>query len=263
MKNIIKAEFYKLFHGSFLSYCLSVTFGAALIKVFSTSEPEEIKTFRDIVVETKDFMILTIVLTGIFLIHTWSKERKNGYIKNIAGNVNGRHILTVTKLITGAVGVVINSFFSLASVLFNYLLKSVIKGGKVSFAGAFEKASVMRYAEFIIWIVAGIALIAMLLMIYEIFRSAAFGYIMAIQMLMGSGLLEALLAQIAAFVFKFEDLGRYLIVSGTRMMQAEPAASIADGEMYPNSMAGVFIRLCIYIAVFTAVSIFVTQKRDA
>lgn len=266
MKNVLKAEFHKLFRG--LNYCIFLTFifTAAFIMVFSQSSSNGSKSFFIIVIDTTSILILTIAISGIFLVYIWSKERKNGYIKNIAGNVNGRYMLTIAKFIAGSAVIVINSFFTLFSVFINNLVKCLIKGGKISFTGAFEKESLMRYAEFLIWIVAGIAIMAMLLMLHEISENAALGYIMALQILVGQGLLEALLAQGTALLFKFDRLAEYLIICGTRMMQAAPVSSYINSdvvsEMYPNSMPGVFIRLCAYIAVFMVISVFVSKKKD-
>ena len=264
MKNVLKAEFHKIFHSGFFSYCFFFIFSEAFIQVFSASTSNNRKSIYNIVINTSEVMVLTIMLSGIYLIYNWNKERKNGYIKNIAGVVNGRHILTIAKFITGSVAVIINSFFTLVSVFICNLIRCLFNGGKVTFERAFSTQNLMRYAEFLIWIVAGIAIMAMLLMLHEIFRSAAWGYIMAIQIL--TGLLEALLAQGVALLFKYDGLAKYLIISGTKMMQAEPITEYVDSkaisEMYPNSMPGVFIRLCIYILVFTVISIVVSKKKD-
>ena len=265
MKNIIKAEFHKIFHGIAFYEFPIIIFLIFWIQELTSNKSYADRHFIDILYDTLYFMVVVILFTGIFMVRTWSKERKNGYIKNIAGNVSGRHILTLAKLITGSVVTVIYSFISLASGVVVGFIASLVNGGKFRFSSAESAASLwMKIGAFFIWIVAGIAIVAMLLMIYEIFRSAGFGYVMAIQVL--PNLLESILAQGVYLLFKFEELGQYLIISGTKMMLTSPKGELIAGinaeEYFPNSMLGVLVRLCLYIAVFTIVSVFVSRKRD-
>ena len=72
----------------------------------------------------KEMLTFAIVAAGIMAIYHWSLEHKKGYIKNIAGNVSGKHIITISRMIIGSFIMIIygaSSFlFGLFYSLINY-----------------------------------------------------------------------------------------------------------------------------------------------
>ena len=261
MKNIIKAEFHKLFHGiSFYEYAILVLL-LAFIQTLSEGRSYNNVDFYIIIIRATEYMIVAIMFTGIFLVYKWNKERKNGYIKNIAGNVSGRHVLTIAKFVTGSVVMVINSFITMLSFFVSYLVDCLIKGGRITFDAPISDM-LTQIAAFLIWIVAGIAIVSLLLMFHELIRSAAFGYVLAIQFL--PNLFEGIIAQLVYLIFKWDKLAEYLIIEGMKMMDTGVEMLDEAGEVmvFPNSMLGVLVRLCIYTVVFTTISVFVSRKRD-
>lgn len=293
MKNIIKAEFHKIFHSIFF-YAMPLGLLATLmISVLASNEHSATRipnqNFIQILSETLDFMVIVIVCAGIFLTYLWGKERKNGYIKNIAGNVKGRHILTLSKLITGSAVVAMYSFFML---IFNTLFKlcyALINGGKFSFIPigltdadriaqmspealkSLEESKEVAYSTlrmssfaFFAWIFGGIAVAAMLLMFFEFFRSPVLGYILSIQLL--PMFAEGLIEQAVYLVTKFEKTGEYMIVKGLMKMKTLPDAMYGNAaemnEFYPNSIGGTIIMLCVYITVFSLAAVFISKRKD-
>ena len=293
MKNIIKAEFHKIFHSIFF-YTMPLGLIATLVTtVLASNEHSERRisnqNFLQILGDTMEFMVIVIVCAGIFLTYLWSRERKNGYIKNIAGNVKGRHILTLSKLITGSSVVAMYSFFML---IFNTLFRlcyALINGGKLTLIPAgltdtdrisqmspealrsLEEAKDTAYTSlrmnsfaFLTWILGGIVIVAMLLMFFELFRSPVVGYILSIQLL--PMLAEGLIEKFVYLVSKFEKTGEYLIIRGLTKMQTFPVGMYGDEaeieEFYPNSIGWMAFILCLYLAVFSLTAVFISKRKD-
>ncbi len=122
----------------------------------------------------------------------------------------------------------------------------------------------MSSFAFLAWILGGIAVAAMLLMFFELFRSPVLGYILSIQLL--PMLAEGLIEQAVYLVTKFEKTGEYMIVKGLMKMKTLPDAMYGNAaemnEFYPNSIGGTIIMLCVYITVFSLAAVFISKRKD-
>jgi len=300
MKNIIKAELHKIFHSGYF-YAFPCALAVILLISYVNGggsggigqNPD--RNMHHVMNDTMELIIFAVAAAGIFMVYLWNKERKNGYIKNIAGNVNGKHILTLSKLITGAVVTTIYSFVTfLFSLGFN-LISCLRDGGKLIYDmySADEMALIMEristlsaqkqadaikvheetksnyyytlnteYLAFFVWIVTGIAIIAILLMLHELFRSAAVGYIMALQFL--GGIFEGLIAQVVLLVFEFEGIMGLLLLRGTQDMLSVPiyVSHEAMSTYQRDSVLEALLRSAMYMAVFSVFSVFISRKKD-
>ncbi|MBO4416021.1 MAG: hypothetical protein J5824_08610 [Lachnospiraceae bacterium] len=238
MNRILSSDFHRTIRNPII-YILPVglIFTLILAIFYSGTKGGQI-TISQVFSDAVEMQTLIMIAADIVLIKLWSGERKHGYIKNIAGNVSGRHILPISKMIVGITLSVVYVVFS-----FIYMIcASSVRDTRIVYA-PFSG----QLVELLLWVLAGIASIAFMLMLYELFNSPTLCYIIAI--MLWSGMLENLILQIVYLIFKNEFyLGRYMLILG---MKTEESGCIED-----------LIRTLIYIAVFMGAAIFTARKKD-
>ncbi len=238
MKRILKMDFHRLFHSiAFYSVPLAevlVLIIAALVGENSGNDVTITEILGDAV-----FLINYIILMCINMVMLahWNSEHKNGFIKNYAGNINGRHKLAIVKMIVATVAYTI---YFISAILFS-ALNILVNGCKIKW----EAIGDMKWT-LILWFLIGIASLAISLLLYEITHSTALGYVFAI--FLALGVVEDVLVQLIYLISKNFPSWRYMLIMG---IQAEE-----------NSLVENLIRTVLYIALFTVGAAIVTKKKD-
>ena len=224
MNRILSSDFHRTIRNPII-YILPVglIFTLILAIFYSGTKGGQI-TISQVFSDAVEMQTLIMIAADIVLIKLWSGERKHGYIKNIAGN-----------------GITLNVVYVLVSFIY-MICASSVRDTRIVYA-PFSG----QLVELLLWVLAGIASIAFMLMLYELFNSPTLCYIIAI--MLWSGMLENLILQIVYLIFKNEFyLGRYMLILG---MKTEESGCIED-----------LIRTLIYIAVFMGAAIFTARKKD-
>ena len=238
MGRILKMDFHRLFH-SIIFYSVPLAELLILVIAFfvddSKSADVSLGEAMGDVVSFINYIILMCI--NIVMIWHWNAEHKHGFIKNYAGNVNGRHKLAIEKMIVATVAYVI---YYISAVLF-ILLDYVINGVKIRW----EPLGDMKWTM-LLWFLIGIGTLAISLFLYELTHSTALGYVFAI--FLSLGVVEELLVQIIYIINSKFETWRYLLIMG---IQAEE-----------NTLAVNLIRTILYILVFFTGAAIVTRKKD-
>ncbi|MBR4541205.1 MAG: hypothetical protein IKO54_03465, partial [Lachnospiraceae bacterium] len=208
-----------------------------------------------------------------------------GFIKNIAGNVSGNHIITITRMITGSAVMIIYSVFSflfgLVFTLINFGRIEVIPENPYPASADMlperfranwlseEQWRSQRLeflfkwiSEYMVLVLAGIAIIALALMLFELTRSSALGYITV--MMIGFDIFETLISNLISLITDKIDIARHLILSQFRYLEGIPGFD-AKGEIAwldPDPMWTFWLRTAIYTAIFIAGAIMISKKKD-
>ena len=259
MIRILKMEFRRLFKtGYFYAFpvVLAIT---VLTEWISTSSSEKLgeMDIADVFGAAFEVMVLTMVVSGILAVFLWAQEYKKGYIKNIANAVSGRHIITITRLIIGAFIMVINTVFSFLLVL---CIASIEHTEIVS---KHPELVMNNVSQLLLMCLSGIAVIAFVLMLFEIFRSSALGYTMILMICFN--FLEGIVCNIVALINPELEIGRHLLISQFNYINGIPVFD-ASGEITlqaPDPMWTFWLRTGIYLIVFLVAASIVSKKKDA
>ena len=284
MGRILKMDFRRLFKNPFL-YAYPLAIITIMVVNMIVTEPGTDKSIHIVGVlqKAEEMFSLAIVAAGIIVISHMSAFDKHGYTKNLVGNVNGRHMLTISKLILGAFTMVT---YAVANFCFMFgFLKHEF--GKITFMSEYpypESADLVpeslrknwesreewtaRIKEYInheimhyvLMIVAGIALIAMLIMLYELTRSSAFSYVMVI--LIGFGILEELIIMVVALVFPDFQIARFMFIAQFNFFDEQMFID-SSKDLAADPVWTFWVRNLIYIALFAGASLFISKKKDA
>ena len=283
MGKILKMDFRRLLKDPFFyAYPFSVVAIMIIVMITSKTDPEDTVNITVILNQAYNIMYFAIVSAGIVVIAHMSAFDKHGYSKNLVGNVNGRHMLTLSKLILGAFTMV---FYAVANFVLMFGMMSH-EVGEVEYIpeykfpesadllpGSLQQNWISReewnskireminheILHYVLMILAGIALIAMLIMLYELTRSSAFSYVMVI--LIGFGVVEELIMVFSAYIFPDLEIPRFLLISQFLYFNDHETAS---GEIAAADPVWTFwVKNLIYIAVFAGASWFISKKKDA
>ncbi len=260
MIRILKMEFRRLFKtGCFYAFpaVLAIT---VLTEWISTSSGEKLGEMDIVDVFGAVFevvLLMTIAVSGVLSVFLWAQEYKKGYIKNIANTVSGRHIITVARLIVGAFIMIINTVFTFLTVL---CIASIEHTGIVS---KHPELVMDNVSQLLLMCLSGIAVIAFVLMLFEIFRSSALGYTMILMICFN--FLEGILCNIVALINPNWEIGRHLLISQFNYINGIPVFN-ASGEITlqaPDPMWTFWLRTGIYLIVFLVAASIVSKKKDA
>ena len=117
-------------------------------------------------------------------------------------------------------------------------------------------------AEYLLVVLAGIAIIAFVLMLFEIFRSAAFSYIMVI--MIGFNILEPIICNLIALINSKLEIAKHLILTQFSFINGDLIED-AGGEIVnvdPDPIWTFWVRTGLYLAVFLVTAIVVSRKKD-
>ncbi len=238
MGRILRMDFHRLFHGAAF---YSVPLGGVLILIIAALVGDNIGNEVTFAETLSDAVILInyiiLICVNIVMIGHWNSEHRNGFIKNYAGNINGRHKLAIAKMIV-AIGAY--TIYFVIAILF-CILDNKINGITIRW----EPIGDMKWTM-LLWYLIGIATLAISLFLYEITHSSALGYVFAI--FYSLGLVEEILVQVIYLINKDIPSWKYMLFMG---IQAEE-----------NSLAVNLLRTVLYIAVFTVGAVIITKKRD-
>ena len=237
MGRILKADLYRIFHG--LAFYM---FPVALILIFilSLTMGDEAGITMSVEGILEDTFVtaryLTFMPLGFLVTYLWNTETRNGFIKNIAGNVTGRHIPAVTKLVTGALITVIYMIITIGFMLVGNLLNgyTIVWGD--------PGRSIVKLG---LWILIGMAFVALMELVHELTHSAALGYILTIAI--WTGMVEELILNIVALIDSKIDLIGYTLIYGM----------LIEDRLWVS-----LIRTIVYLAVFAVLAVFTAKKRD-
>ena len=298
MRRLLKEELYRLFHSLYiyafpavlaLMFIYDYANGngrgsvGGFIHFYSSGSTMTMESFlRDFMPE---YLPLAFLGAALVMVYLWGRETKTGYIKNIAGNFKGRHVLVIAKMITGSIAILFNTFFT---VIYEILVVTVLQDKKLIRIAEYtlpldknempeitrkfwvsqeqwtsERVSELhsQYLMILLWILAGIALISLLLMLHELFRSAIPGYIFAIG-IAGTRIIEGLIIQIFSLLLGNADIGRFMIIyqfSFLKTMTFDEAVGdyVNDYSKWPS-----WVCTIAYIVVFFGISIYLSRKKD-
>lgn len=287
MGRILKMEFRRLFKSVyFYIFPAAIVIILAIEKLTAdTPSPDNFQSISRVFDYSREVMQFAIVAAGIFMVYLWSVEYKKGFIKNIAGNVSGNYIITITRMITGSVVMIIYSVFSflfgLVFTLINFGRIEVIPENPYPASADMlperfranwlseEQWRSQRLeflfkwiSEYMVLVLAGIAIIALALMLFELTRSSALGYITV--MMIGFDIFEALISNLISLITDKIDIARQLILSQFRYLEGIPGFD-AKGEITwldPDPMWTFWLRTAIYVIIFTAGAIMISKKKD-
>lgn len=237
MGRILKTDLYRLFRGLAFYIFPAVLLMVLLFSISGEHASGMMASVEDILadlIETARY--LTFIPVCCVVTYLWNSETRNGFIKNIAGNVKGREIPAVTKLITGAVVTVIYVVLT-----FVFIMISRIIGGYEIMLGS----PVKMIAEVGYWILICFAVVALMELIHELTHSAALGYILSIAI--WTGMVEEILIMVSSLIFKKFDITEYTLIYGFLIRGAGLFS---------------FVRTMIYLAVFAGAAVIVAKKRD-
>lgn len=193
------------------------------------------------------FLLCCSIFVSLFV----NAEQKNGYIKNIAGQIPGRYMLALSKFAAVAVQTAV---LIAAYVLSGMIFGAVIFKERFVF-GTTDAAVVLRSLamQYLLHLAFGSLIAAVCLLT----RSAAFSMTSGIFLACGVFMLVGDLINrgvhaLGAFAEGF-DLNRYLPDYAVKMMSNESSV---------HQIGGFLILAVVYIAVSAAVVGAVSQKRD-
>ncbi|MCR5322243.1 MAG: hypothetical protein K6E85_03060 [Lachnospiraceae bacterium] len=238
MQRILSSDCYRTIR-SILTYALPVILVLVLIfELISGTRHVGEDTISDVLDTSSSLLMLVLAIADIVLIKLWSGEHRHGFIKNIAGNVSGRQILPLSKMII-AIGLCI--IYSIFSFLF-ILCGNAIHGVKMVYAPFGDSL-----IQFLLWMLVGFVSAALLLMLHELFNSPTLCYIAVI--MLWTGMFEEILIDLYYLIFKSDfNLARYTLICG---MKVEESGNLED-----------LIRTLIYLAVFLGVAVFAARRKD-
>ena len=237
MGRILKTDLYRIFHG--LAFYM---FPAALMLIFilSLTMGDEAGITMSVEGILEDTFVtaryLTFMPLGFLVTYLWNTETRNGFIKNIAGNVTGRHIPAVTKLVTGALITVIYMIITIGFMLVGNLMNgyTIVWGD--------PGRSIVKLG---LWILIGMAFVALMELVHELTHSAALGYILTIAI--WTGMVEELILNIVALIDSKINLIGYTLIYGM----------LIEDRLWVS-----LIRTIVYLAVFAVLAVFTAKKRD-
>lgn len=284
MIGLLKMEFRRLFKSFFFWAYPVIIVVLLIINKLAVNEKQDEIALTVVLELSANILYIAMIVCGILMVSFWSKEDKQGYTKNILGNVSGRHILTIVKLITSTCVMLFYSVFNFIYCFVSY---------KIEFEKMVKTYRVYRYPEsadlmpkgfedrwisreqydletaeyfnksinrYLLMILVGLVIMALIVLLYELLRSATFAYVMVI--LVSTQLIENLFLNFAALITdKIDPVAQNLLF--TQFYYFDEYASVGE-EMNPGLPLWTFwVRNIIYLTVFAASAILVSKKKDS
>jgi len=237
MSGILRMDFHRLFRSLILYILPLILLLVLIVSALGDNEPSQ--TGLDAVLDMVTGMISNVIFLAadIILVYIWNGERRHGYIKNIAGNVSGRHVLPLSKTVGIFAVCLIYTFVSIAF----SVTGTLVTGGTIVSAPIDS-----QIRDLILWFIAGLASGAIMLFLYELTHSQTLCFIAAI--MMWTVMIDNLVVQLAYLLLKIDWVGRYLLFSGLNWEEAGYAEKL--------------IKALVYFVVFTVAAVFVARKKD-
>ena len=237
MGRILKTDLYRLFRGLAFYFFPA---GLLMVLIFSINGQHGVGlTFsvNDILSDLITTMrYLTFIPVCMVVTYLWNAETRYGFLKNLAGNVKGREIPAITKLITGAVVTVI---YMVLTFLF-VMISQMLAGYKIVLGNPGELLLQVGY-----WFLICMAVVAFMELIHEATQSSALGYIMSI--MIWTGMVEEILIMVVTLINSKWDITEYTLIYGFLIRGADLFS---------------FVRTMIYLVVFAGLAIFIAKKKD-
>ena len=283
MSKLLKMEFRRLFKIFFFyAFPAAIIFILAMEKLTFDGTKMDSIGISKVFSYAQEMAAFSMVAAGIMAIYHWSQENKKGFIKNVAGNVGSKHKITIARMIIGSFVMTVygacSFLFGLFYTLINYKGIEVIginpypataeelpERFRSSWISSEQwRSQQIEYlwrniAEYLLLILAGFAIIALALMLFEIFRSAALSYVTV--MMIGFNILEPLIINLVGLISTKLEIARHLIIyqfvyingdfTGEDMAAAGPAP-----------LWTFWLRTGLYVVVFLATAIVVSRKKD-
>ena len=237
MGRILKTDLYRLFRGIAFFIFPAVLLVMLIFSIQGRSTDAMTIPLEGILSDMIETMrYITFIPVCMVVTFLWNAETRNGFLKNIAGNVKGREIPAITKLITGALVTVLYVI-----VTFMFVLISQLLAGHKIVLGTPGKYLVMTGY----WILICFAVVALMELIHELTHSPALGYIMSIAI--WTGMVEEIIIMIASLINSKWDITEYTLIYGLLVRGA---------DMFS------LIRTLIYLVVFAGAAIIIAKKKD-
>ncbi|MCR5330618.1 MAG: hypothetical protein K6E62_05440 [Lachnospiraceae bacterium] len=238
MRRILSSDCYRAIHNPMVYAVPAGFFMFLVMAIFVGNRNGGQIGINTIIDNTNDMLMLVFIAADIVLINMWSGEHKHGFIKNLAGNVSGRQILPISKMV---IGIVICAIYMIMS--FGYMVGgNTITGVKIVGAPFGNEL-----IQLLLWYLTGIASVALDLMLYEVFNSPTLCYIASI--MLWTGMFEQIILQLFYLITDSEfNLARYMLLTGMNMEESGNAEDL--------------VRILLYIAVFCTTAIFAARKKD-
>ena len=238
MKRILKMDLYRLFH-SFWFYSIPAAEVIFLILAFAIGDNEGSAITIGAALSEAVSLINYVAMTGINIVMLahWNAEHQSGFIKNYAGNINGRYKLAVSKMISAMIAW---SVYYISTLLF-VTIGDIMNGYTIKW----EPLGDVKWT-LLLWFLIGTASLAISLLLYEITHSSALGYVFAIFLCMG--VIEELIVQVVYLINSDLKTWKYLLILGAQAPE--------------NSLAMNFIRTLLYGLVFFAGALVTAKKKD-
>ncbi len=238
MLRVLRADLHRLFRSPVFYITPAFMIGTVFLSAIRGSDVPFTMGLDTLILSASQMMsVITMAAVCVVMIFLWTQENRNGFIKNIAGNVRGRHIPTLSKLITGAIVTVI---YTLATFLF-VLFGNILNGGTIVKADAGD-----AIVQVLLWMLTGFVALSLMLLLFETTKSSALCYIATL--LFWTKMIEELIIQLFYFLLKIDNVGRYLIIYGNVW---ENSGTVEN-----------FIRNALYLAVFGAAALIIAKKSD-
>ncbi len=194
-------------------------------------------TLHEELQDVLSFMSYIFMASNMVMIFFWSSEYRHGFIKNYAGNVKGRHIPVIAKMI---VGFTVNIMYVLSFMIF-VVIRDMLDGFTVQMCPVGDLGR-----DYILAVLIGTATLAVSLLLFELSHSSALGYVFAVSLCVG--IAENLLVNICYLINERIEIGKYLLILGNYW----------EG----NSFAVNIIRTGLYLAACLTGAAVLAKKRD-
>ena len=283
MGKVLKMEIRRLLKDVFFyAYPVIMIILIILCFVSASETKDETAPLNMILVVSENIISIAVIAAGIVTIDHCADEDKHGYTKNLIGNISGRHLLVFSKLIIGAITMIIYAGFNFLYVFVTYAVNAkkivaynmtyyfpesadLMPEGKEhlwisreEFESELNEELNHEIMHYILMIVAGIVTIVFIIMLYEIFKSSTFCYVMTI--LISVSIVEQLIIQLVALISEKIEISRYLFNSQFMYFNS----ALEDGTaVEATSVTNFWIRNLIYLAVFAGAAMFISKKKDA
>lgn len=279
MINLIKMDLYRLVHSVSFWIMIAVTVALAVFSTGMTKydldlvaeegesslRPEEDTQMFGVVVETNyewldgeigfDELVsvdlassLVLILPVIFIPLFVNGEQKNGFVKNIAGQLPNRGMLAVSKLFAAAVQVF---------VIFVIYCLSVAAAGRFYFGERFVIGSVTDFLFiFVLHYLLHVSFGAVVLMLTVVLKNSAFSMVFGILCCCGISMLAYNLINIAVhFISKVSefDISKYMIETNIECVRS----GLGQSDLFRIILVGFG-----FLAASAMASAAVMQKRD-
>ena len=283
MTGLLKMEFRRLFKSFFFWAYPVIIVVLLIINKLSVNEKQDEIALTVVLELSTNILYIAMIVCGILMVSFWSKEDKHGYTKNILGNVSGRHILTIVKLITSTCVMLFYSVFNFIYCFVSYKIEfeKMVKTYRVYLypesadlmPKGFEDRWISREQydletaeyfnrtihRYLLMVLVGLVIMALIVLLYELLRSATFAYVMVI--LVSTQLIENLILNLVALISDKIEIGNYLLFCQFRYYGVQTRV----GNIYKWDLPiwTFWIRNIIYLTVFAASAILISKKKDS